>query len=113
MMSGAELAALRAVMGHSLDSLAAALQVNPRTVRSWESGRDRISDRAEGLIWGELARHDEAVERMLDAEMPIALSRGPVGDRPRGWWAAAAGRAMLADPDIEVEWAYAALHNHG
>jgi len=50
---------------------------------------------------------------MLDAEMPIALSRGPVGDRPRGWWAAAAGRAMLADPDIEVEWAYAALHNHG
>lgn len=113
MMSGAELAALRAVMGHSLDSLAAALGVNPRTVRSWESGRDRISERAEALIWAEMARHDEAVARMLDAEMPIALSRGPVGDRPRGWWAAAAGRAMLADPDIEVEWAYAALHNHG
>ncbi|MGO4972929.1 hypothetical protein ACTQ56_13400, partial [[Clostridium] aminophilum] len=70
----------------------------------WESERDRISERAEALIWAELARHDEQVRRMLDAGVPVVLSRHPVGDRPRGWWAAAAGRAMLTDPDLEVEW---------
>jgi len=44
-MTGGELQTVREYLGLTHDALAGILGVNPRTVRSWESGRDRIPER--------------------------------------------------------------------
>lgn len=102
--SPAEVAALRTALGLSGDGLAGALGINLRTVRSWESGRDRVSESAAAALDELAAEHTRLVEAMLDAEVPIQVPRRVEGPRPRGWFLAAAGQAMLADPDLEVDW---------
>ena len=104
--SPAEVAALRHALGLSGDQMAAMLGVNPRTVRSWESGRDRLSESARVAVWDLARRHDALVDQMLAADVPIAIRREQsTGDLPpRGWFLAAAGRALLADPEVSIEW---------
>lgn len=85
-----EVSALRVAMGLSMDELAAALRVNPRTVRSWESGRDRLSPSSSAAVWALLAEHDAQADAYA-LELP---DRVPDGPRPRRWYLAALGRAM-------------------
>lgn len=105
-VTAAGVSALRHAMGLSLDAFAHELGVHPRTVRSWESGRDGLSDASSAAVWALVRRHDALVDRMLDAGVPVAISRTlpPDASPPRGWYLAAAGRAMIEDPDLEVEW---------
>ena len=105
-MSAAEVAAIRHLTGHTLDSLATHMGVNPQTPRRWESGRDRISETAATALLEVLAEHTALVEQMLNANTPIRLPRKPAGDRPRGWYVAAAARVMEVEPDTEIEWTY-------
>lgn len=104
-MSPAEVSALRHMMGLSMDAFAHLLGVNPRTVRSWESGRDMLSESSTAAVWALARRHDELVREYLEAGVPIGIERD-MGDAspPRGWYLAAAGRAMLAEPDLMVGW---------
>lgn len=102
-MSAAEFAVIRHTMGHTLDSLARRMKVNPRTVRSWESGRDAISASAAGGVNEILAEHTELVDDMLKRGR-VSIPRDPENDPPRGWYVAAAARALQAKPDLEVEW---------
>lgn len=104
-MSPAEVSALRHMMGLSMDAFARLLGVNPRTVRSWESGRDMLSESSTAAVWALARRHDELVREYLEAGVPIGIERD-MGDAspPRGWYLAAAGRAMLAEPDLMVGW---------
>ena len=105
--SPAEVAALRHALGLSGDQMAAMLGVNPRTVRSWESGRDGLSATAQAAVWALARRHDDLVSEMLTAEVPVVIRREQsAGDvPPRGWFLAAAGRALLEDPDVSIDWA--------
>ena len=58
-------AARRHLTGLSVTELAAHLAVNPRTVRSWESGRDpipaRIAEIADQLFWTPQLRVDATI----------------------------------------------------
>lgn len=65
-LTGAELRAARELLGITSDHLAKVIGVNPRTVRSWEQGRDSIP----GRIRPELAEikeaADSAVRKLID-----------------------------------------------
>lgn len=105
-MSPAEVSALRHMMGLSMDAFARLLGVNPRTVRSWESGRDMLSESSTAAMWALARRHDDLVRRYLDAGVEIGIERdmGADASPPRGWYLAAAGRAMVAEPGLMVGW---------
>ena len=102
----AEVAALRHMMGLSQDHMARLLGVNVRTVRSWESGRDVLSESSADAVWALARRHDDLVRRYLDAGVEIGIERdmGADASPPRGWYLAAAGRAMVAEPGLMVGW---------
>ena len=44
--------------------------------------------------------------QMVDAEAPVAITRDKAAaqPRPRGWYVAAAARALAVEPDLEVDW---------
>jgi transcriptional regulator with XRE-family HTH domain len=64
-------------MGLSLDQMAAMLGVNPRTVRSWESGRDRLSASSAAALLDLVGRHVELVGQM------VAAGVRDTADKPR------------------------------
>lgn len=105
-MTGAEFAAYRHLIGLTLDELAAALGVNPRTVRSWETERDLIPERIPAELAALAAEHGRLAEQMAGDGRPIGITRdkGAASERPRGWYVAAAARALVIKPDLEVEW---------
>ena len=69
-MTAAEFAAHRRLAGLTLDQLAAHLRVNPRTVRSWESGRDAVPDRIAAELGALVDRHRR------DARCGVLRGRG-------------------------------------
>lgn len=105
-LSPAEVSAHRHAMGLSLDQMAAMLGVNPRTVRSWESGRDRLSASSAAALLDLVGRHVELVGRMVSAGVPVVVPREVPVDAvpPRGWFLAAAGAALRVEPDLMVDW---------
>ena len=107
-MSAAEVAALRTLMGLSLDQLADAIGRNRRVVRYWEAGRYAPNAESVEALWALKARHDDLVAEMLDVEETVRVPRrhdAPSdGAMPRGWYLAAAGRAIAEDPYLMVEW---------
>lgn len=105
-LSPAEVSAHRHAMGLSLDQLAAMLGVNPRTVRSWESGRDGLSASSAAALLDLVGRHVELVGRMVSAGVPVVVPREVSVDAvpPRGWFLAAAGAALRVEPDLMVDW---------
>lgn len=103
-MSPAEVAAVRTLMGLSMDSLAAALDRNPRVVRAWETGAYRIGQESIDRLWALKRDHDRLVADMLASDGVVVIPLHPEGDLPRGWYMAAAGRAIAAEPDLMVEW---------
>lgn len=106
LMSAAEVAALRTALGLSQDHLARMLGVNVRTVRAWESGRHAMSESAAVAVRELVAVHTALVAEMLDADAVVSITRDAGEDAlpPRGWYLAAAGRAMLTEPDLMVGW---------
>ena len=105
-MTGAEFAAYRHLIGLTLDELAAALGVNPRTVRSWETERDLIPERIPAELAALAAEHGRLADQMAGDGRPIGITRDKAAPsaRPRGWYVAAAARALVIEPDLEVEW---------
>ena len=105
-MTAAEFAAHRRLTGLTLDQLAAHMRVNPRTVRSWGSGRDAVPDRIAELMASLVERHRNAARGMASAGVPIVLPRydDPAAEFPRGWWLATASSALLLEPDIKLAW---------
>ena len=105
-LSPAEVSAHRHAMGLSLDQMAAMLGVNRRTVRSWESGRDRLSASSAAALLDLVGRHVELVGRMASAGVPVVVPRDVPVDAvpPRGWVLAAAGAALRVEPDLMVDW---------
>lgn len=101
-MTGAHIATLRHLCGLSSRELAQALGVNPRTVRSWEQGRDRISAAAARDLQALLDEHRALAGEMLAAGT-VELPRTPAA-RSRGWHVAAAARALETDPSLTVTW---------
>ena len=106
-MAGAEMAAWRHLLGLTLDELAEALAVNVRTTRSWESGRDPIPLRIDTEVATLVVEHGELAARMVDDGRPVAITRDKAAPspRPRGWYVAAAARALAVEPGLMVEWA--------
>ena len=103
-MSPAEVASLRTLMGLSQDQLADLLGRNRRVVRAWESGEYRIGPESVARLEVLRAEHDELVARMIGSESIIVIPRRPHDSYPRGWYLAAAGRAIAEEPDLMVEW---------
>ena len=104
-MTGAEFAARRHLLGLTLDELASALGVNPRTTRSWETERDQIPARLPAELDALTAEHTKLAQEMIAAgSVQIVRAKHDDQDRPRGWHVAAAARATATKPDLRVEW---------
>lgn len=103
-MSPAEVASLRTLTGLSQDHLAILLGRNRRVVRAWESGEYRIGPESVERLKALLDEHDRLVARMVDSEDTVVIPRRPHDMYPRGWYLAAAGRAMSYEPDLMVEY---------
>lgn len=110
-MTPAMVAVTRRGLGLTLDELADILGVNPRTVRSWESGRDLasawLSDALGSLVAEHEALVDEYAEAIEDGTPVAVLRESPEGGRPRGWHLIALAMAArrVTDPcDIDADW---------
>ena len=105
-MTAGEFAAWRHLLGLTLNELAEALAVNPRTTRAWESGRDPIPARVTDELAALDVEHRALAGQMVDAKAPVAIARDKAAaqPRPRGWYVAAAARALAVEPDLEVDW---------
>ena len=106
-LTGAEFAARRHLIGVTLDELATILHVNPRTVRAWESGRDNIPARITDEMGALIDEHTDLVNELLNCWQTIFIFRDKTVNtpRPRGWYIAAAARAIAERPDLMVDWA--------
>lgn len=106
-LTPAEVTALRTAMGLSQAHLADMLGINVRSVRAWESGKQGMSPSSSQAVRDLLAQHLDLTAAMLDADTPVAIIRDMPADQvpPRGWYLAAAGRAIATDPDLMVDWA--------
>lgn len=94
-LSPLQVAALRVRCGLSLDQWADLLGVNPRTVRSWESGRDGMSARSTALVWAVVREHNDLVDALMVApswDHPAMLD-GPL---PKQWYLSAYGQVLGA-----------------
>lgn len=99
-----EAAAMRKLVGLTNDGMAAVLKVNPRTIRSWESGRDRPSPSAAAALTAVVESHDNEVDELLEAvnrDETVILPRGPM---PTGWYVALAARVLDAEPGARLVW---------
>ena len=105
-LSGADFAARRHLIGLTLEEVAGVLGVNPRTARAWEAGRDLIPERIGGELAALIDEHTVLVDRMVDSEEVVGIVRDKDVEtpRPRGWYVAAAARALLVEPDLMVDW---------
>lgn len=111
-ITGGHLQAMRESLGFTGDDLAGVLGVNPRTVRSWEGGRDPIPERLGSEIAeliaernryvDELAQHlrddiahgREPVVRVYRTDGNMQRVRPDLGARwPVRWWRQVAARA--------------------
>ena len=115
-MDGGELQTVREFLGLTIESLAGMLQVNPRTVRSWEAGRDPIPERirAEVEQIEQLTAQavGELVEALRNARDPAVLVhrsdeefRAAHPDRaylPARWWRHVVARAVHEVPGVEI-----------
>lgn len=104
-MTPLEVSAIRRMVGLTVDQFADRLDVNPRTVRGWESGKYSPSESAAQAILSVRREHDKQTDRLMlgaaETDAPVYLG-GP--EHPRGWWIALAARVLDANPDARVEW---------
>lgn len=98
-MSPAELSVRRRTMGLTTEQLAERLGNNPRTVRSWEQGRDVIPERLRDDLHDLEAEFTELVDRLADEDRVVYVAHKDT------WTLAALGCALRAEPDLMIEWA--------
>lgn len=115
-MDGGELQMIREYLGLTIESLAGILSVNPRTIRSWEQGRDPIPERIR-----EEVEQFEAITGAAVSELVAALgdARDPGvvvyrkdedmhAERPdtahltSRWWRHVVARACEEIPGVEI-----------
>lgn len=96
-MSPAEFAAHRQLTGLTYADLADRLGVNPRTVRAWESGRDRVPERILYEMRDLVAENARLGQKMAASGVVVVIPRD-------GWHIQAAARAILLEPDTMIEW---------
>lgn len=114
-LTGAELRAARELLGITSDHLAKVLGVNPRTVRSWEQGRDAIPGRIRTELAEIKAAADAAVRELVDslgdddAVITYRNDEEYKAAHPRGKWSAAWHRqvAQRAADEANVRLDYA------
>jgi transcriptional regulator with XRE-family HTH domain len=115
-MTGGELQTVREYLGLTGDALSGMLGVNPRTLRSWEQGRDRIPvrvreevERIENLTAaavGELvtaledARDPAVAVYRTDAELTAA--RPDAAHLGARWWRHVVARAATEVPGVVI-----------
>ena len=101
----ATIATARRVLGLTPDELGDLLDVSPRTIRHWESGKHvppagAIDDYRRLL--GKHALAARAVRAAVSHGAPFIL---PTSSRyPDGWWLAAAARVLADFPNAVIEW---------
>ena len=102
-MTPAMIAATRRLIGLTVDQLAEALRVNPRTVRGWESGRYSPSDGPVRDLLELRGEHDAETDALTDAAQSgdVVLPDGP---RPQGWYLALAARVLDRESGALVTW---------
>lgn len=115
-MDGGELQTVREFLGLTIDSLAGLLGVNPRTVRSWEAGRDPIPERirieVEQIEADTAAAVDELVAALRDAadvavrvyrsDAELHAARPDTAHLPARWWRHVVARACEDVPGVEI-----------
>ncbi|WP_044109875.1 DUF1870 family protein [Mycobacterium canetti] len=115
-MNGGELQMVREYLGLTIESLAGMLQVNPRTVRAWEAGRDlipeRVREEVETLEAMTAAAVGELVDALHDARDPAVVvyrrdedmhaARPGTEHLPARWWRHVVARACHEVPGVEV-----------
>lgn len=108
LLTPAEIAATRSLIGLNADQLSKTLQIGSRTVPRWETGALRISDSAATAVLDLRAQHDRdlsaAEAKSHGGTKPITLPRG-TAERPASWWVAIAARLVDRHPNIEIHWA--------
>lgn len=116
LMDGGELQTVREYLGLTIESLAGMLRVNPRTVRSWESGRDPIPERIREEVEAIEAMTAEAVGEVVDAlhdmrdpavavyrrDEDMHAARPDTSHLPTRWWRHVVARAVHEVPGVEI-----------
>jgi len=115
-MTGAELQVVREWLGLTIEALAGMLQVNPRTIRSWEAGRDPIPERIRDEIAEIEAITAQAVTELVDAlrytrdtvvavyrrDEDMHADRPDTAHLPARWWRHVVARAAHEVPGVEI-----------
>ena len=115
-MTGAELQVVREWLGLTIEALAGMLQVNPRTVRSWEAGRDPIPERIRDEVEQIEQLTAQAVTELVDAlrytrdtvvavyrrDEDMHADRPDTGHLPARWWRHVVARAAHEVPGVEI-----------
>lgn len=115
-MDPGELQMVREYLGLTIEALAGMLGVNPRTVRSWEAGRDPIPERIRLDVERVEAMTAEAVGELVaalnDARNPAVqvyrtdkamhTARPGMDHLPARWWRHVVARACHEVPGVEI-----------
>lgn len=115
-MDGGELQMVREYLGLTGESLAGMLSVNPRTVRSWEAGKERIPERIREEVElieaytaaavGELvaALHDDSdpVVLVYRSDLEFHAVHRAYGHLSARWWRMVVARACHEVPGVVV-----------
>ncbi len=109
-MDPAEFRVIREYLGLTGDWVAGFLRVNPRTVRSWEQGRDRIPDgvrlRIEQMEASTAETVTSTIDALMDAPDPaVGTYRSDLHYQawePDAGWPASWHRAVIARVAAEV-----------
>src|SRR5690606_31946526 len=111
-----ELQTVREFLGLTIESLAGMLRVNPRTIRSWEAGRDPIPERIRDEIAEIEAMTARAVGELVDAlqnarnpavvvyrrDEDMHAERPDMAHLPARWWRHVVARAAHEVPGVEI-----------
>jgi len=113
-MDGGELQTVREFLGLTIESLAGMLRVNPRTIRSWEAGRDPIPARIRDEVALIEAMTAQAVTELVDAlrrdpvvavyrrDEDMHASRPDTAHLPARWWRHVVARAAHEVPGVKI-----------
>lgn len=115
-MTPAELRVTREFLGLTGDCLAAILDVNPRTVRSWEQGRDPIPDRirvevehiehvtatAVGELVAALEQTADPTVTVYPTDADMHRARPDTAHLTARWWRHVVARACLEVPGVDI-----------
>lgn len=102
MLTPAEIAATRRLIGLSPEQLAAIMNIGDRSVRRWETGTKIISDSAANALLDLRQEHDEDTKALAAAEH-IEIPAG-TDLKPSSWWLAVAARIIDRNPEATINW---------